>query len=70
MGKVPNSGRTYWRQVGYQIPMIYHWTYRWTQPYTGWVQPWDDVIEKQLEQSEFKEARAIIDKVKQYDKGN
>jgi len=48
--------------------MIYHWTYRWTQPYTGWVRPWDDVIEKQLEQSEFKEARAIIDKVKQYDK--
>jgi hypothetical protein len=50
--------------------MTYHWTYRWTQPYTGWVQPWDTIIEKQLEQSDFKEARAIIDKVKKYDKGN
>lgn len=50
--------------------MTYHWTYRWTQPYTGWVRPWDEVIEKQLEQSEFKEARAIISKVMQNDKRN
>jgi len=50
--------------------MIYRWTYRWTQPYTGWVRPWDDVIERQLEHSKFEEAMAVIDKVKQYDKGN
>ena len=50
--------------------MTNQWTYRWTQPYTGWVQPWDAIIEKQLEHSKFAEALAVIDKVKNYDKRN
>jgi hypothetical protein len=47
--------------------MTRHWTYRWTQPYIGWVRPWDEVIEKQLEHSKFEEAMAVINKAKQYD---
>jgi hypothetical protein len=44
--------------------MIYYNKFRWVQPYYGWIEWQEQVIEQQLLQGDFTEANLVIAKAK------